>query len=60
VIERRWRRSARAASTVAEENDGVESDGDLESFAMKSEMPRGGLLFVGSKLSAVVLNYIRF
>jgi hypothetical protein len=33
----------------------IESDGDLESFGMKSEMTRGGLLFLGSKISAVIL-----
>jgi hypothetical protein len=42
---------------VEEETDGVESDGDLESFMMKSETPRGGLLFIGLKLYVVVLNY---
>jgi hypothetical protein len=44
----------RAAAT--EETGGVESNGDLESFVMKSETPRGGLLFISSKLSAAVLN----
>jgi hypothetical protein len=39
------------------ESDGVEeSDGDLESFGMKSETTRGGLLFIGLKISAAVLN----
>jgi hypothetical protein len=38
----------------------AETGGDLESFMMKSEMPRDGLLFIGSKLSATVLNYNRF
>jgi hypothetical protein len=52
----RQRRPARAASTVAEETGGVESDMDLESFTMKSEMSRGGLLFIDSKLLAAVLN----
>jgi hypothetical protein len=33
----------------------VESGGDLESFGMKSETARGGLLFIGSKISAAVL-----
>jgi hypothetical protein len=38
-------------------SDGVEeSDGDLESFGMKSETTRGGLLFIGLKISAAVLN----
>jgi hypothetical protein len=45
---------------AAEETGGIESNGDLESFVMKSEMPRGELLFIGSKLSATVLNYNRF
>jgi hypothetical protein len=31
----------------------------VESFVMKSEMPRGSLLFIGSKLSAAVLNHNR-
>jgi hypothetical protein len=31
-----------------------ESGGDLESFGMKSETTRGGLLFIGSKISAAV------
>jgi hypothetical protein len=39
------------------ESDGVEeSDWDLESFGMKSETTRGGLLFIGLKISAAVLN----
>jgi hypothetical protein len=46
---------------VAEETGGVESDevesgGDLESFGMKSKTTRGGLLFIGSKISAMILN----
>jgi hypothetical protein len=41
---------------MAEEIGGVESDGDLENFVMKSETSWGGLLFVGSKLSAAILN----
>jgi hypothetical protein len=45
---------------TAEETDGVESGGDLESFTMKSEMSWGRLLFIGSKLSTGVLNYNRF
>jgi hypothetical protein len=62
VVERRRRRRrlARAASTAVEETGRVESDGDIESFAMKSEMSRDGLLFIRSKLSVVVLNYNRF
>jgi hypothetical protein len=34
---------------------GVECGWDLESFWMKSEMPRGRLLFIGSKILATVL-----
>jgi hypothetical protein len=46
AVERlRWRRPG-----------GVESSRDLESFAMKSEMRRGGLVFIGLKLSAAVVN----
>jgi hypothetical protein len=55
-----WRRPARAASMAAEETGGVESVGDLESFTMKSEMSQGGLLFIGLKLLAEVLNYNHF
>jgi hypothetical protein len=60
VQKRRWRRLARAASMTAEETGGVEgggveSAGDLESFVLKNETTRGGLLFIGSKISAVVL-----
>jgi hypothetical protein len=33
----------------------VESGRDLENFVMKSEMTRGGLLFIGLKILAVVL-----
>jgi hypothetical protein len=54
AVERWWRRPAQVASIA---RDGGESSGDLESFAMKSKMPRGGLLFIGLKLSAAVLNY---
>jgi hypothetical protein len=43
-------------AAAAEETGGVESNGDLESFVMKSETPRGGLLFISLKLSASVLN----
>jgi hypothetical protein len=42
-------------STAAVATGGVESDGDLESFGMKNEMTRGGLLFISSKTSAAVL-----
>jgi hypothetical protein len=42
------------------ESGGVkESSGDLESFGMKSKMARGRLLFIGSKISATVLNWNR-
>jgi hypothetical protein len=34
----------------------LESNGYLESFGMKNEMTRGGLLFIGSKISEAVLN----
>jgi hypothetical protein len=54
AVERWWRRPAQVASIA---RDRGESSGDLESFAMKSKMPRGGLLFIGLKLSAAVLNY---
>jgi hypothetical protein len=39
-----------------EETGGVESGGDLESFEIKSETTWGGLLFIGSKISAAVLK----
>jgi hypothetical protein len=44
-----------AEETGGVERSRVESGGGLESFGMKSEMTRGGLLFVGSKISAAVL-----
>jgi hypothetical protein len=37
------------------ESGGVESGGNLESFGMKREMTQGEILFIGSKISAVVL-----
>jgi hypothetical protein len=37
------------------ESGGVESDGNLESFEMKSKMTGDELLFIGSKISAVIL-----
>jgi hypothetical protein len=46
-------------STAAEETSSsgeVESGSDLESFRMKSETARDGLLFIVLKISAVVLN----
>jgi hypothetical protein len=45
---------------VAKETGRVESGVDIESFAMKSEMPQGRLLFIGSKLLTTILNYNRF
>jgi hypothetical protein len=36
-----------------------ESDRDLESFEMKRETTRGGLIFIGSKISEAVLNQNR-
>jgi hypothetical protein len=46
------------ASTATEETDRVEreSGGDLEIFGMRSETTRGCLIFIGSKISEVVLN----
>jgi hypothetical protein len=41
---------------VVEETGGAESGGDLESFEIKSEMTRDELLFIGSNISAAVLN----
>jgi hypothetical protein len=35
---------------------GVESGGDLGCFGMKSETTRDGILFIGSKILAVILN----
>jgi hypothetical protein len=43
------------ASTAVVVTDGVESGWDLESFGMKSEMTWDGLLFIGSKISTVIL-----
>jgi hypothetical protein len=45
----------RAASTVAVATCVVESGGDLESFGIKGKMAWGGLLFISSKISTVVL-----
>jgi hypothetical protein len=64
---RQWWRRRRLVWTVAVAQEdpvsmtavatgGVESDGDLESFGMKGEPIWGGVLFIGSKISAVVLN----
>jgi hypothetical protein len=41
------------------ERQSRESDGNLESFGMKSEMTRGRLLFIGWKISPSVLNQNR-
>jgi hypothetical protein len=41
---------------MAEKTGGVESGGDLESFGLKIETTQDGLLFIGSKISAAVLN----
>jgi hypothetical protein len=38
--------------TATEETSGVQSGRDLKSFVIKNEMSRGGLLFIGSNLSA--------
>jgi hypothetical protein len=38
-----------------ESDENLESGGDLESFWMNSKMTRGGLLFIGSEISAAVL-----
>jgi hypothetical protein len=61
TVERWWRRREEEAgiAAVVEETGGVESGGvengrDLKSFEMKSKVTRGGLLFIGSKISAVV------
>jgi hypothetical protein len=62
----RWRQRRRMRSAcvcgraaAAEEEIGS-SGGDLESFVIKSETLWGMLLFIGSKQSAVILNYNRF
>jgi hypothetical protein len=57
AVERRRRRRRRLARAASTARGGGESGKNLESFAMKSETPRGGLLFIGSKLSVAVLNY---
>jgi hypothetical protein len=53
--QRRWHMRW-PTSTVAVVTGGVESGRDLESFRMKSKMTRGGQLFIGSKISEVILN----
>jgi hypothetical protein len=40
---------------VVEETSGVESGGDVDSFEMKRETTRDGLLFIGLKISAIVI-----
>jgi hypothetical protein len=54
VERRRWQRR-RPVKTVAVATGIVESGVDLESFGMKSEITQGRLLFIGSKISTVVL-----
>jgi hypothetical protein len=41
---------------IVESGEDLESGGDLESFGMKSETTRGGLLFIGSKISVAIVN----
>jgi hypothetical protein len=55
-----WRRSDDGGDRLEwrVDNGGVESGGDLECFGMKSETTWGGLLFIGSKISAVVLGFL--
>jgi hypothetical protein len=50
---RRWRRSARAALTTAEETGGVESGGDLK-FWDENETTQGRLLSAGEPLLIVL------
>jgi hypothetical protein len=47
--------TAAAAIDRVEGSKDLESSGDLESFGIKSKTTRGGLLFIGSKISAAVL-----
>jgi hypothetical protein len=64
VERRRRRREEEVGVEVAAEETGssiidgsrVESGRDLESFGMKINMTWGRLLFIGSKISAAVLN----
>jgi hypothetical protein len=53
----RRRAASMAAVTTGrvESDENLESGGDLESFWMNSKMTRGGLLFIGSEISAAVL-----
>jgi hypothetical protein len=46
---------ARQSATSMTVTSRVESDGDLESFEMKSKMIWGGVLFISSKISVSVL-----
>jgi hypothetical protein len=47
--------TAAVATGRVESGGDIESGRDLESFRMKSEATRGGLLFIGSKISAPIL-----
>jgi hypothetical protein len=59
-----WHRSGGGRDWLEQriDDDRVESGGDLESgrdlesFRMKSKMTRDMLLFIGSKISAAILN----
>jgi hypothetical protein len=46
---------ARQSATSTTVTSRVESDGDLESFKMKSKIIWGGVLFISSKISVSVL-----
>jgi hypothetical protein len=53
AVERRWwRREEEAGVATAAK----ESDRDLESFEIKCKTTRDGSLFIGLKISVVVLN----
>jgi hypothetical protein len=43
-------------ATVAQEEANIDGDGGHREFGMKSEMTWRRLLFIGSKISAAVLN----
>jgi hypothetical protein len=47
--------TAAVATGRVESGGDIESGRDLESFRMKSEATWGGLLFIGSKISAPIL-----
>jgi hypothetical protein len=53
AVERRWwwREEKASVATTAKE-----SDGDLESFEIKSKTTRDGSLFIDLKISVAVLN----